>query len=50
MRVSYNYAVDKDGNRYVELADGSTTAETKEAETVQRFELPQDESSKQLEN
>ena len=47
MRVSYNYAIDKDGNRYVEVADGSTVTETKEAETVRRFEIPQ-ELTKQL--
>ena len=48
MRVSYNFAIDKDGNRYVETADGSTVAETKEADTVRRFEQPVEEKDVKL--
>ena len=39
MRVNYNFAIDVEGNRYIETPDGSTLAETKAAEQVGKHNI-----------
>lgn len=43
MRTSYKFAIDLEGNRYIEKPDGSTVAETKEAEVVRQLLESQDD-------
>ncbi len=45
-RVNYNFAIDLDGHRYVELPDGNTTVQTQQAQQADTYPV-QEKQQKQ---